>query len=338
MYEKILKLFLTSVILVSFFVFFNPFSVLATDGVDPEVGARFFVFGHVYPDYAAVEQALSDIQREQPDFVIFLGDTLAPQHQIEWDEILAITDQITVPVYFAAGNHDIEDRADDRRQYSESIGPLRYAFEKGGISFTVLSSSQGVPLGSFDVGKEDVALIQQKLETSVGPHIVFVHHCLFYTDDGELCNNRGQLVSPESTWNREVVPLLKNHDVLGVFVGDVGSRHPYLHYIEDEIDYFGVGFSTKSLRYPPHYLDVTTDGDDMVVEPVIIRKDLMTINSLEPTIKSRSFKDDLGRLSYERFRIIAITYSKKLAFGFAVLSVFLGCALLLSLYRLNKKP
>ena len=103
-------------------------------------GVSFVVFGHVYPDYEAVEKSIEKVNELNPDFVIFNGDTLPSSHHVEWDYVKNITDNFNAPVYFVPGNHDIQDRADDKKKFIEIIGPLSQVFEVNSINFVISQS------------------------------------------------------------------------------------------------------------------------------------------------------------------------------------------------------
>ena len=335
---------LTSNTILSLLVFVGLFLLTANahTQVEPEfervVTVRFAVFSHVYPDYEALEDSLPKIEEINPDFVIFVGDSLPSHHETEWVDLLEITNQIGAPVHFVPGNHDIEDRAGDKEYFVENIGPLHKTFKAKGITFITLNSSNVAPLGNFDVVGKQVDWLKNIYKTDKRKKIVFVHHCLFYKDDGNLCNNRGRLLGSTSSWNENVVPTIKD-DVLAVFVGDVGgSRHPYISYKENDIQYYGVGFTNNRLKYPQHFLDVKVFSDDsMSVKPVIIFDELSEVDSLYEIDLPHSFRENLSKFSYERFRGIAITYFKQISLGLAGLSSVLFVLVVVLSAKLYKR-
>jgi len=95
LFSRLVCLFLFLII-----TFPSVFIAAETWAVQPKT--RFVVFGHVYEDYDALRQSIKKVNALNPDFVVFLGDTLNSR-TTTWDELLAITKNITAPVYFVPG-------------------------------------------------------------------------------------------------------------------------------------------------------------------------------------------------------------------------------------------
>src|SRR3989344_4923994 len=298
-------IFLLAFLLVPDFVFAQ---------IDKKEDVSFVVFGHIYPDYEALEKSVEKVNQLKPDFVVFNGDTLPNNHQTEWEVILEITDKFSMPVYFVPGNHDIEDRSDDRQNFIEKIGPLYQSFELKNINFLFLNSSDVVaPIATYDILGTQLEWLKENFKKDK-QNIVFVHHCLFYEDEVDLCNNRGQTISESNNWNFEVVPFI-NSNTLGVFVGDVGSRQPYFAYQENGIDYYGVGFSEREYKFPQHFLHVVVSEDDIVVNPIAVHEDIAGLNFKKIEERLPSYRENIPRFSYERLRMIMIVYLKKMRGG-----------------------
>ena len=229
----------------------------------------FIAMGHIYTDYDALNISLSLIEQENPDFVIFLGDSLGAPHK-SGNELKSITDKISSPVYFAPGNHDIyEDGA--MGAFQEQFSPeLFFNFKIKGTNFMVLNTVSGEK-SIYDISEEQVDFIKSTYDSEEN-NVIFMHHCLFYNYDNQFCNSRPYI--SENSWNK-LVPDIQNKTI-GVFVGDVGINEPYFGYEENEISYFGVGFSPEAsqLKIPQHMLKATLSGDELEVTPIPIRQDL----------------------------------------------------------------
>ncbi|OGH81058.1 MAG: hypothetical protein A3F93_02745 [Candidatus Magasanikbacteria bacterium RIFCSPLOWO2_12_FULL_34_7] len=320
-------IFLLAFLLVPDFVFAQ---------IDKKEDVSFVVFGHIYPDYEALEKSVEKVNQLQPDFVVFNGDTLPNNHQTEWEVILEITDKFSMPVYFVPGNHDIEDRSDDRQNFIEKIGPLYQSFELKNINFLFLNSSDVVaPIATYDILGTQLEWLKENFKKDK-QNIVFVHHCLFYEDEVDLCNNRGQTISESNNWNFEVVPFI-NSNTLGVFVGDVGSRQPYFAYQENGIDYYGVGFSEREYKFPQHFLHVVVSEDDIVVNPIAVHEDIAGLNFKKIEERLPSYRENIPRFSYERLRMIMIVYLKKITALLFLSTLFFVGVSAYFFYRLKKK-
>jgi len=283
----------------------------------------FIALGHVYPDYDALNLSLDLIEQENPDFVVFLGDSLqAPDES--WDELKPIIDKISVPVYFAPGNHDIpRDNPLESIFIKEISSELFFSFKVGEINFLVLNT---VPEKEAvqDISEEQVEFTKAIIN-SEDKNIIFMHHCLFYNYDNQFCNSR--LFIDENNWNK-LAPTIQNK-TLAVFVGDVGVKESYFGYEENGISYFGIGFSPKEsqLKIPQHMLKVTLNGTDMKVTPIPIRQDLTKVKYLSK--ETGGFLVKFKAFIKKNLELVLKTFSMIVTFLFLV-TVFLS-------YKLFKK-
>jgi predicted phosphodiesterase len=232
--------------------------------------SSFAVFGHVYPDLDAVEESVEKLNSIDIDFVIFTGDSIhAPDS--DWPELKGIISEINVPVYFVAGNHDYQGTQAGGYFLNEMSEELYYSFNVGNDTFIVLNSV--ITESTYDVNIKQVEFVRDAILTNTGDVYVFVHHCLFYNQDNNFCNSKEYF--KDNVWNDHLVPILQNEKVAGVFVGDVGVNEPYFSVVENNVRYYGVGFSPEHSRiqFPEHFLHVTVDS----VEPVVIRNDISEV-------------------------------------------------------------
>ena len=148
----------------------------------------FIALGHVYPDYNALNLSIDLIEQENPDFVIFLGDSLHAPYE-SWDELKPILDRISSPVYFAPGNHDIYENGTAGGFFSEEISPdLFFSFKVGGINFIILNTVSGEEF-VYDISEEQKEFVKS-ISDSEDKNIIFMHHCVFYNYDNQFCNSR----------------------------------------------------------------------------------------------------------------------------------------------------
>lgn len=277
--------------------------------------------GHIYPDYDALNISLDLIEQENPDFVVFLGDSLHAPHE-SWDELKILIDKISAPVYFSPGNHDIYSNGTIGGFFTEEISPeLFFNFKIRETNFIILNT---VSDKESDISKEQVDFIKSVLG-SKNNNIILMHHCLFYNYDNQFCNSKPYI--DENNWNK-LVPLIQNK-TLAVFVGDVGINEPYFGYKENGISYFGVGFSPEEsqLKIPQHMLKVTLNGEDIKVMPIPIRQDLTKSKYL--SIQDNSFFTKFKSFIKKNLALVLKTFSITIALLVAII-IFL-------LYKLFKK-
>lgn len=130
---------------------FYDVTVSSTAGSDTEKGAlsvvdaypRSFYFVHISDTqpylaghWAAVANAVKDINIISPAFVILTGDVVEFGTETEWKTILPYFDKLEVPIFFIPGNHDIFWMDCCRRQlyhdrWKAFVGPLSYSFDFG---------------------------------------------------------------------------------------------------------------------------------------------------------------------------------------------------------------
>lgn len=263
----------------------------------------FIAMGHIYPDYDALNISLDLIEQENPDFVVFLGDSL-PAPNESWDELKPLIDKISAPVYFAPGNHDIYRNEASEGVFASEISPeLFFTFKIRETNFIILNT---VSDKESDISEEQVEFIESVLDPEKN-NVFFMHHCLFYNYNNQFCNSRPFI--KENNWNK-LVPSIQNK-TLAVFVGDVGINEPYFGYKENGISYFGVGFSPKEsqLKIPQHMLKVTLNEEGMKVTPIPIRQDLTKTKYVQRVDKQffPLFKSFIKKNLALVLRMVAIT-------------------------------
>jgi predicted phosphodiesterase len=244
----------------------------------------FIAFGHIYPDYDALNLSLSLIEKENPDFVVFLGDSVLRGEEKYWELLFSITDKIKVPVYFVPGNHEIESQPEGQEYFKQNISKeFFFDFTIKNTTFVILNSVQEIYTGKtthYDISEEQADFIGEIYERDNTNKFIFMHHCLFYNYDNQFCNSRD--FYKENNWNEGAVPLIKN-ETIAVFVGDTGINEPYFGYIENDISYFGIGFSPEEaqLKVPQHMLKVVFENEELTVTPIPLRQDLTQVKYIQ---------------------------------------------------------
>ena len=120
---------------------------------DQDLPFTFAVFGDNRPAKADLpippvfKQILDEVGAIHPAFVITTGDLILGSAsdsalvQKEYDDVVPLVKALGVPVYFAAGNHEIRGAAANEVIYRRLVAPkLYYSFNYGNSHFTVLDS------------------------------------------------------------------------------------------------------------------------------------------------------------------------------------------------------
>lgn len=198
------------------------------------------------------ESALPKANLLEPAFVVSVGDLIEgyteDQAQIdaEWDEFEGFVDQLTVPFFYVAGNHDM-DSAVMAEAWRERFGPSYYHFVYKDVLFLVLNSElfgmvskPDTPLPGPWTQAEQLAFIERTLERYPDPRwtIVLVHQPLWDYASG-----------PRGDWP-EVERMLGDRDYT-VFAGHF---HRYVQLVRNDRRYItlsttGGGSSLRGTQY-----------------------------------------------------------------------------------------
>jgi len=191
----------------------------------------YYVAGHTYGAPGVNNVGVHPPFREKFDllnddlhieFGIYTGDIVQSGTEQNWDEIDDDLDLLDHPVYFAAGNHDI----DDRPLYEERYGTTYYSFIENSDLFIVLDPN----LDNWNISGEQLEFLEEVLNThaDVVDNInVFFHQLLWWSDDNIYQNVvLNSLFGRDDSINfwTEVEPLfsmLPNKTFM--FAGDVGA-------------------------------------------------------------------------------------------------------------------
>lgn len=146
-----------------------------------------------------LRDAVDDVNLVEPDFVMTVGDLVngyneTPEWLVQMREFKDAMDELLVPWFPVAGNHDVYWRGtgptpegEHEREYEMHFGPLWYAFEHKDSMFIVLYSDEGDPdtgIKRFDLpsaqrmSPKQFQWLQEMLEQGRDArHIfVFLHH------------------------------------------------------------------------------------------------------------------------------------------------------------------
>lgn len=199
--------------------------------------------------------SIAEINRLSPAFVFNLGDfieggTSDPEVlQREWDTFQSALNRFEMPIYLAAGNHDIWNKQ-SQEIYERRFGKTYFSFDYNGSCFIVLCTDLA---GEIDrITGQQLAWFEQKLEqrshaehgNEVQPIFVLMHKPLWFT----------------KSWMEVVHPLLVKYDVDVVFAS---HWHRYAKMTRDGIRHVVTG-GGGAYMHPPitkgsfhHYLFVT---------------------------------------------------------------------------------
>ncbi|MAM90100.1 MAG: hypothetical protein CMI15_01315 [Opitutaceae bacterium] len=185
------------------------------------------------PRAGVFEDAVRKLNWLRPEFVMSVGDLIqgtsanGDTNAAEWDEFMGWVDQLEMPFFFLAGNHDIQAKWVDgrvpyevmRSQWEERFGTTYYYYKYKGALIVALFSNDGI---ERHISPEQVSYFKGILADNQDARwtFVFLHHPLW--------------ASPHDSNIHEFEDLLQDRDYT-VFAG---HQHMYRHFERKDRSYY----------------------------------------------------------------------------------------------------
>ncbi|MGI8958475.1 MAG: metallophosphoesterase family protein [Bryobacteraceae bacterium] len=188
------------------------------------------------------EEAWRETDRDHPDFVISVGDTIEGGNDLnadaEWQQIMhTLAPYRHYRLFLTPGNHDVWSEASAQAFEKYSKRPLHYSFDYQQAHFTVLDNSR-----SDRMPAEELAYLQKDLQVHEKQPVKFIFsHRPSWILQAVLGN-------PHFPMQR----LAKQYGVNYVIAGHV---HEMLHFQLDGATYLSIASSGGHLRSTKRYQD-----------------------------------------------------------------------------------
>ncbi len=208
------------------------FFLVCINAQENEAGYAFFVAGHVYGNALYEEKGLYQPfknyfeyinSRDEIQLGFFTGDIVAPfPNENDWDKVDADLNLLEVPVYFAVGNHDMENRS----LFEERYGKTYYSFEYKNDLFIVLDPN----IDGWNISGEQLEFLKNKINNipdNSNNVFIFMHQLIWVPGNKKYADIKlNSFAGKKDTINysNEIYPLLsglENH--VCVFGGDLGG-------------------------------------------------------------------------------------------------------------------
>jgi len=213
-----------------------PVPVLLSRGADADAG---FTFGQLCDpqlgmggyehDIATFRQAVTDLNRLRPDFVVICGDLV---HETGSDQAFAdfndIKSGFEMPCHCAAGNHDIggQPTAALLSRYRKLIGPDWYTVEHKGCTFIIVNTQLWKSPVPEETDRQDGWLLEvlNRARERSSPAFIVGHYPLYLEDPLE----------EEEYFN---LPVSRRKELLGLYmksnVAAVLAGHTHRNVVKD---------------------------------------------------------------------------------------------------------
>ncbi|MDA8743141.1 metallophosphoesterase [Rubripirellula amarantea] len=241
--------------------------------------------GGVPEGLKVLEQAVKDTNLLDPDMVMTVGDLIqgyndTPQWLPEMKEYKAIMNELVMPWYPVAGNHDVYWRGkgeapagQHESNYEKHFGPLWYSFAHKNAGFIVLYSDEGDPVTNekdFSKGRlqrmsdEQLDFLKQSLQKhSAADHVfVFLHHPRWI-----MPNYQG------GNWDTVHQMLKDAGNVSAVFAG-------HIHHIHYGGQRDGIEYHTLATTGGHLSADIPGAGYLHHINMVSVRKDRISVSAI----------------------------------------------------------
>ena len=241
----------------------------------------FFIAGHTSGkpgvDNQGIHPPLKDkfeyIQsRPEIKFGIFTGDIVKPNpDSIDWDHVDNDIELLGLPVYFAVGNHDMENRP----LFESRYGSTYYSFKYNNDLFIVLDPN----LDGWSIKDDQLAFLKSTVQeqcTSSDHIFVFIHQLLWKNNTNIYQfinpNSYAGLQRPINFWT-EIIPIFHQLDNQVTFCsGDLGACSYSSDFMYDAFD--NITFIASGMGEGP--------GDNFIIlniaEDKSISYDLICLN------------------------------------------------------------
>lgn len=165
-------------------------------------------------DARRYRQAVADANRRSPAFAVMGGDMLDdPYDEAARDELVRVTDGLTVPMHWVPGNHDVAigggvPTHESLAHYRTWFGPDHYELVHGDVTLLVVNSAVWVHAERLpEAHARQMAALEDRLARAAeraGPVLVCGHHPLFTREPDE----------PDTYWN---VPSVRRGHLIDLF-------------------------------------------------------------------------------------------------------------------------
>ncbi len=159
-------------------------------------------------DINSFKQAVKQINKLKPDFVVICGDLVNTPNDKSFTDFKKIKDGLTMPCYCAAGNHDVGNKptSSSLKHYRKVIGKDYYSFDHKGYTFVIINTQLWKAPLKGESEKHNAWVVQTLKEAKKKDSPVFVvgHYPLY-------------LRSPEEKEMYSNLPLDKRKELLALY-------------------------------------------------------------------------------------------------------------------------
>lgn len=237
----------------------------------------FFIAGHSSGHFGLLPPFKNKFRyiqsRTEIKFGVFTGDIVRahPSAQ-DWDYVDSAISQLALPIYFAAGNHDMENRA----LYESRYGNTYYHFKYQNDLFVVLDPN----IDRWNISGDQLKYFSNVIKDNyqdVNNVFVFFHQLLWWEADnvyaGIMPNSKAGRANSINFWT-EVEPILNQiPNRVVMFAGDVGARNWSHDFMYDSYDNISLVASGMGDGIGDNFVVINVDAQKNVKYDLICLND-----------------------------------------------------------------
>lgn len=210
----------------------------------------FFTAGHSYGNpikyhyglhYPFVDYFPKINSNQEIQFGILTGDVVAEKTKSYWDSTQKDINKLNIPVYIAAGNHDISD------EFVSRYGDYYYKFLHKNDLFIILTPG----LSSWNISGDQLEFFKNTLDSNystVKNVFIFMHELIWWSPNNEYKNvfiNYAKHYPGSNNYESTIKPLLLSYpNNFVLYAGDLGATwesSPYMYDKFENITLIGSG-------------------------------------------------------------------------------------------------
>lgn len=210
----------------------------------------FFVAGHVYGDpnnphfglhYPFVDYFPNIQNYPGMEFGVLTGDVAYQSTAEYWDAAQSDIDLLNMPVYIAAGNHDMSG------EFVNRFGDYYFSYIQNSDLFIILTPGLGV----WNITGDQLQFLENTLEDSapeVNNIFIFLHELIWWSPDNkyqEVHINYEPHYPGATNFESVIQPLLLSYpNNITIYAGDLGataSASPFMYHHFNNITLIGSG-------------------------------------------------------------------------------------------------
>lgn len=296
----------------------------------------FFTAGHTYgnpmsygfglhPPFENYIDTLNNNPKIEMGFLT--GDIVYTPNAQFWDSAQTDLNKFTMPIYIAAGNHDIG------QEFVNRFGDYYFSFQKNGDLFIVLAPG----LNSWNIIGNQLTFLQNTLDSNhnnVKNIFIFLHELIWWSPENKYNHvkiNYEPHYPGSTNFESTVKPLLLSYDNnITIYAGDLGATNAVSACMYDKFDNITLIASGMGGRLRDNIIITEVYNDS-------IHHNLVAINETDPNALGEIYDYSVNSVGFDQMMNEIIVYPNPTDIGQLRLKNNLISDITMQIYNLDGK-